>query len=153
MLSKQERKAFNEAYWLNIKKALNKTPDAEGRFIQWISYPTKIKNALLRLKVDGNSACVSFDIQSNDNGVRAIIWEQLNELKRVLENETGPALWKETHMNDSGQEISSIVWELPNVSIFQSEDDQKVIDFFREKLMAFDRFYKEFGEILIQLVK
>jgi hypothetical protein len=153
MLSKEERKAFNEHYWLAIKKALNKTPDAHGRFIQWLNYPTKIKEVYLRFKVDNAQAAISIDIQSKDDGVRSIIWEQFTELKWVMEKETGTAEWLPENFNDAGLKISTIRWTLPNVSIYEASDQESIIDFFKEKITAFDRFYKEFGEIVIQLVK
>jgi hypothetical protein len=152
MLSKAERKAFNEAYWLTVKKELNKTPDAEGRFIQWLRYPTKIKEIFIRLKVDSKHAMVSIDIQSKDTGIREIIFEQFTELKKVLEEETGAAIWVEELENEQQQTLSSIRWKLSGVSQFNEQDIPHVVAFFKDKLTAFDRFYKTYFDILKELV-
>jgi hypothetical protein len=152
MLSKTERKAFNEAYWFTVKKELNKTPDVEGRFIQWLRYPTKIKELFVRLKVDSRHAMVSIDIQSKDAGIREIIFEQFTELRKVLEDETGPAIWIAEWENEQQQTLSSIQWKLDGVSQFNEEDTLQIIAFYRDKLTGFDRFYKTYFDILKGLV-
>ena len=152
MFTKEEKKAINTTFWGNVKKALNKTPDAEGRFIQWLNYPIKIKEVFLRLKVDKNKAIISLDIQSTDEGVRAILWEQLEELNTVMTaNVSHPTIWDKNAFNDAGKPIYQLRWELEDVSLYNREDEAKIIDFFRQTLTQFDAFYSEFGEILKNL--
>ena len=154
MFSKEEQKKINTAFWGIVKKELNKTPDAEGRFIQWLNYPIKIKDVFLRLKVNNELAMVSLDIQSADEGIRELIWEQLKELKKAMENnmEILPA-WDKTVTNDAGLTIYQIRWELKNVSLYSKQDEKAIIHFFRTVLVEFDAFYFEFGEILKNLVR
>lgn len=153
MFSKEERKIINTTFWGNVKKALNKIPDAEGRFIQWLNYPLKLKDGFLRLTVDNQKAVISLDIQSSDEGVRALIWEQLEELRKVMESEvTYPAVWDKNAVNNAGQNISQIRWELDNVSLYESKDEDKIINFFSTTLKQFDAFYSEFGDVLKNLV-
>ncbi len=153
MFSKEERKIINTTFWGNVKKALNKIPDAEGKFIQWLNYPLKIKDVFLRLTVDNQRAVISLDIQSSDEGVRALIWEQLEELRKAMESDvTYPAVWDKNAANNAGQNISQIRWELDNVSLYESKDEDKIINFFSTTLKQFDAFYAEFGDVLKNLV-
>ncbi len=154
MFSKEERKKINTAFWGAVKKELNKTPDAEGSFIQWLNYPIKIKDVFLRLHVDNKLAVASLDIQSADEGIRELIWEQLEELKKVMElNMKILPVWDKSVTNDAGLPIYQIRWILPNVSLYSKEDEQSIIHFFRTVLVDFDAFYAEFGDILKNLVR
>lgn len=152
MYTKEQKKVINTTFWGNVKKALNKVPDAEGKFIQWLNYPIKIKEVYLRLKVDSNKAIISLDIQSSDEGIREILWEQLEELRKVMESEMiHPAVWDKRVFNDAGHAIFQLRWELEGVSIYNEADEDKIIDFFRNTLIQFDSFYSEYGEILKNL--
>lgn len=153
MYTKEEKKAINTVFWGSVKKALNKVPDAEGRFIQWLNYPLKIKDVFLRLKVDSDKAVVSLDIQSSDEGIREIIWEQLEELRKVMEAQISyPAVWDKRVFNDAGHPIFQIRWELEGVSLYNREDEDQIIRFFSSTLTQFDAFYSEFGDVLKNLV-
>lgn len=154
MFTKEERKIFHSEYWARFKSHIASTRSVQGRRINWINYPTRIKEIYVRLDVNQESATFSIDIQSKDEGVRSIIWEQFTELKKVLENEIEtPGTWSEEGYNKAGQKISSIYWRLEDVSIYNPKDEAKVFDFFKEKLVRFDRFYDIYKEILFGLIK
>ncbi len=153
MLSKEERKARNLAFWSAFKEVMRKKMSSNGRRVNWATYPTEIKDTYLRLNVDGQKATVSYDIQFKDSGVRAIFWEQLGELRKVMEQHvTRPAEWREEVTQTDGNTISQIVWTLENVSFYRDEDWAEIHHFFRSVLIEFDAFYQEFKDILIALV-
>ena len=153
MYTKEEKKEINIAFWGKVKKELNKIPDHEGRFIQWLNYPIKIKEVFLRLKVDTKKAIISLDIQSSDEGIRELIWEQLEELRKLLETKMShPAVWDKRVINEAGKPIFQVRWELNDVSLYHPTDEEAIIDFFRSTLKSFDSFYSEFGDILKNLV-
>lgn len=64
-----------------------------------------------------------------------------------------PGTWSEEVFNKAGQQISSIYWNLENVSIYNQKDEEKVFQFFKDKLVRFDRFYDVYKEILFGLIK
>lgn len=153
MLSKEERKARNLAFWSAFKEVMRKKMSSNGRRVNWATYPTEIKDTYLRLNVDSQKATVSYDIQFKDSGVRAIFWEQLGELRKVMEQHvTRPAEWREEVTQTDGNTISQIVWTLENVSFYRDEDWAEIHHFFRSVLIEFDAFYQEFKDILIALV-
>ena len=154
MFSKEERKAIRAEYWGRFKNHVASTRNSEGRRINWLNYPTRLKELYIRLDVNQERARFSIDIQSKDEGIRSIIWEQFEELKKVLETEMETqGNWTETAYNSAGQEISSIYWELDGVSIHNSKDEKEVFQFFKEHLVRFDRFYNVYQDILISLIK
>jgi hypothetical protein len=154
VFSKEERKAIHAEYWGKFKDHISSTRNAEGRRINWLNYPTQLKEIFIRLDVNQERARFSIDIQSKDEGIRSIIWEQFEELKKVLETEMQtPGNWTPNSFNTAGQEISSIYWELDGVDIYNSDDEEKVFQFFEEHLIRFDRFYDVYKDILIGLIK
>ena len=49
------------------------------------------------------------------------------------------------------QYISRICWETKSFNFHKDEDQQKIYDYLKEKLIRFDKFYQEYKEILIAL--
>ncbi len=153
MLSREEVKQKNILFWTEFKDYMKKIKSSNGRRINWVSYPTDVKDIYLRLIVNNKGVGVYFDIQPKDEGVRSIIWEQMTELKKVLENEMNyPTQWSEEIILPDGRRISRIFWEDTSFNFYKEEDKLKIFEFLKDRLMEFDRFYQEFKDILINLV-
>ncbi|HLW29799.1 MAG TPA: DUF4268 domain-containing protein [Brumimicrobium sp.] len=154
MFSKEERKAINTAFWTRFKEKSGVNKGANGKRINWVNYPTHLKQIYVRLHADTESARFSIDIQDKDEGVRSLIWEQFIELKKVLDQEMIiPAVWEEKAYNSANQPISRISWTLEDVNMYEKEDQHKIYDFFILLSLRFDRFYSTYDEILIGLLK
>lgn len=154
MLSKEERKALNTEFWEGFRKEMRKIPSASGRGINWVNYPSDVKDVYIRLQADQNGARLCFDIQPKDDGIRSILWEQMTELKVVMESETGPATaWNENDHIFNDRTVSRVYWELDGVNFYNTGDHAAIKDFLREKLVRFDAFYQEYKEILILLAE
>lgn len=153
MLPKEERKKINQAFWDGFKKEMRRHNSRHRRNINWLKYPTEIRHVYLRLHCDNIGAFLSFDIQFKDPGIRDLFWEQLTELKQVMNNEMGDkGQWLKDLSAPEGFVFDRIQWHLEGVSFYRSEDWPVVYSFFKERLIAFDRFYQEFKEVLILLV-
>lgn len=155
MFTKEEKKNHNIYFWGELKKFLGKRRSQSGKRIDWLNYPTKVKYLFLRLEADDTHAAIYFDIQAKDDGIRAILWEQMGELKAVLtESMNGDSgIWIENQYDSIKGDFSRIKWELNDVNYYQKEHQEKIFTFFEEKLLGFDDFYSEFSEILILLAK
>jgi hypothetical protein len=154
MLSKEELKARKLEFWNTFRLRMSKIRSSNGRKMNWLSYPTDVKNIYLRLDADKTSARLSFDIQHKDAGIRAIIWEQMYELKKVLVDamdEEGD--WIEHCYSDSVPDFCRIEWKLEGVNFYNDADTEKIYAFFQEKLIKFDDFYQQFKDILVLLIK
>ena len=89
MLSKEALKEKNSQFWTDFRKSMNKVTSVSGRQINWINYPSSVKDVYVRMEVDANGVRLCFDVQPKDDGVRAIIWEQMTELKALMQTEMG----------------------------------------------------------------
>lgn len=154
MFSKEELRNRKALFWSEFKAIMSMERSVSGRKVNWINYNTGIKFLFIRLEATSKKATFSIDIQPKDDGVREIVYEQFTELKKVLENEfEQDGNWQKTFHLPNQQEISRISWELHDINMFKKEHKQKFFDFFRENLLAFDRFYSEYNEILISLAR
>lgn len=154
MLSKEARKEHNEQFWSTFKKEMRSIPSTNGRAINWINYPSDVRDIYIRLEADNKGARLCFDIQPKDDGIRSILWEQMGELKAVMESIVGPVSgWEEFHHYISDRAVSRIYWEKEGVNYYKPEDKEAFISFFKEKLIRFDEFYQEFKEILVLLAQ
>lgn len=154
MFSKEEQKTLNAAFWTRFKEQAGVNKGASGKRVNWVNYPTHLKQLYVRLHADTEIARFSIDVQAKNEGVRLIIWEQMTELKKVMEEEmNSTGLWQETAQNSAGQAISRISWTLEGVNMYKKEDQNKIFDFFIELLLGFDKFYTTYDEVLIGLVR
>lgn len=152
MLTKEQRKELNTEFWSSFKTRMRRIDSCTGRGINWINYPLYVKDLYLRMIAEGKMIVFSFDIQPKDDGIRSILYEQMTELKRVLEEETGPAIWSEHHHIMNGRNVSRIYWEMEK-NFYDKNNWEEIQLFFEEKLVAFDEFYQEYKDILIALAE
>lgn len=153
MLSKEEQKQKNTAFWEGFKQYMKGNMSVTGRRINWLNYPTELKDIYLRLEASGKGCAVHFDIQCRDSGVRAVVWEQMGELRAVLEAELShPADWTEGLTGSTGLLFNRISWSRDTLNYYTEGDVPLIYAFFKEILLAFDRFYQEYKDILIALL-
>ena len=154
MISKEARKERNTLFWTSFQKEMRNFKSSNGRGINWINYPTDVKDLYVRLETDGKTTKFCFDVQPKDDGIRSILWEQMTELKKVMEDQTGEATaWNEFDREFAGRTISRVHWEKGGLNFYNDDDFTEIKLFLREKLIAFDIFYQEYKEILIALAE
>ncbi len=152
MLSKEELKEKNSYFWNEFRKTMNKETSSTGRQINWINYPTGVKDIYIRMEVDSKGAALCFDIQPKSDSIRQILWEQMTELKTIMESEMGiEADWNEESHFWNDRLISRIKWENKSLNYFNEEDIPLIIDFLKDKLKRFDKFYQEYKDIIVNL--
>ncbi len=152
MFKKEEIRALRTEFWGNFKDHMKKHRSSNGRKMNWINYPSDVDFIYIRLHAEKNFAAFSIDIQPKDDGVRAIVWEQLTELRKVLESEMGEdGQWIDDFETSAGNTISTVRWTLEGVSFFKKEDQKQIFKFLENRLLTFDAFYQEFKDILIHL--
>lgn len=152
MFSKEESRQLNLAFWNGFQDYISKNRSSNGRKINWLNYPSDIKSIFIRLEVDSKGARLCVDIQPKDDEIRALLFEQMSELKVVLEEITvEKPTWIENHYYLNKQYISRIVWENNLLNFYKSEHRDLIYTFLAERLLKFDLFYQEYKEILIAL--
>ncbi|MFN5911846.1 MAG: DUF4268 domain-containing protein [Bacteroidota bacterium] len=154
MLSKDERKERNQLFWSTFKKIMRQHRSSSGSHMNWISYPSDVKDIYIRMEVDYKGARLCMDIQPKNEGVRAILFEQMTELKKVLEAEMKwETLWIEQFYTKEGHPISRICWMNDTLDYYKNEDWPQIMEFLRDRLLEFDKFYMEFKDVLITLAE
>ncbi|WP_341901270.1 DUF4268 domain-containing protein [Fluviicola taffensis] len=152
MYSKEEAKQLKINFWNQFKVQMQKTRSSNGRRMNWLSYPSEVKDIYIRVDADGKGARLTFDIQGKDAGVRQILWEQVTELKIVLESEMGTeGVWIENANTSVVSDFNRIIWERSDLNFYKPEDHPEIINYLADRLIHFDAFYQEFKDILINL--
>lgn len=153
MLSKEELRLKNTAFWTDFRKYMNKVRSSSGRRMNWLSYPSDVKHIYIRMQADDKGARLCMDLQPKSESVREILWEQMTELKKVLENSMRhETIWIEKTTVEDGRTFSRIMWEDKNLNFYKEEDKEAIFEFLKKRILEFDEFYYEFKEILISLM-
>lgn len=154
MFTREEQKQINKQFWDAFRIHMKKHLSSNGRKMNWINYPTDVEILFVRMEVNSNSAKLCFDSQSRDSSIRDIIWEQLEELKNVIELNVGTdAIWTRNLSNQALQQFDRIYWEIQHVNYYKRDDHPIIFNFLETKLLGFDLFYQEFKDILITLTE
>ena len=118
--------------------------NAEGLEINWINYRTGEPQVQIRMEATNNSAWIGLVFSHNDPGIRALYWEQLQELKRLFISTAGSDWdWIARERHPEGRETALIRRKLEDVSIFREEDWPQLISFFKDGLTRLDSFWTE----------
>lgn len=154
MLKREELREHNKAFWKAFHQRMRKRNSSNGKGINWLQYPTNLKDVYVRLEASKSHCAVCIDIQTKDDGIRALLWEQMTELRAVLIAEmSDEGTWSEEHLNEAGQPTCRISWTLKQVNYFNPEDHETIYNFLEKNLVGFDKFYQEYKEILILLMQ
>ena len=154
MLSKLEKSTLNHAFWGEFKSMMRGNASSINTKINWLNYPTHLKHTYLRLIFDSNEASICFDIQFRDEEIRSLFWEQLLELRSLIDNAMGTETkWIEHLETNEGLLISRLKWESPDLFLTNKKDWKKAQLFFKKRLLEFDLFYQEYKDVLINLIK
>ena len=139
MYSKEEIKEIRTTFWNDFKKHMQQHRSSNGRRMNWLNYPSEVPNVYVRLHADKDGIAFSFDIQGKDEGVRAILWEQMTELKVVFESEMGvEGEWLASTYAEAVGEFSSIRWSKPGLKFYNPNNKAEIFAFFEERLLKFD---------------
>ena len=151
MFSKEESKRLNLEFWNGFEEYMSKYKSSNGRKINWLKYPSEIKTIFIRLEVNSKSIKLCFDIQNKDDSLREILFEQMTELKVVLEEitEENPEWIENEFVNN--QYISRIVWENNKYNFYKKNETEFIYNYLKERLVKFDIFYQEYKDILVSL--
>ncbi len=153
MLSKEQQKQKNSEFWDGFKQYMRGNMSVTGRRVNWLKYPTELKDVYLRLEASGKGCAVHFDIQCKDSGVRSVVWEQMGELRAVMQAEMEmEGDWQEGLIGPSGMVFDRISWGNSDVNYFSERDIPEIYGFLKNVLLRFDRFYQEYKDILIALL-
>lgn len=151
MFSKEESRQYRVAFWTAFGLIMKKHPSQTGVKVNWINYQSKVKDLYIRLHADNKKVGLSLDFQMSDPDLRALFWEQMEELRTVFESEMGECQWKEKEYLETGHELARVVLFKEKVSVFNKQTWPEAFLFLEQKLLAFDSFWSDFGRMFHNL--
>ena len=142
MYSKQEASILKHQFWTSFGLYMNPLLSSEGEKINWVNYKTGEKNIRFKMHADNKAAYTAIVLNHKDAGIRELYFEQLFELKNVMDKTLpGSWQWLLNSEDENGQPISIVYDEIEGVSIFNKQDWPKLISFFKPRIIALDEFW------------
>jgi hypothetical protein len=142
MYSKAELTRLKESFWIAFGRYMSPHLSADGEKVSWTAYKTGIRQLYFRTEADEDGAAIAIALTHPDPAIRHQQYEQLQQLRQMLEAETGEVwTWQHDVVDASGRTMSRIGTELAGVSIFRQEDWPQLISFFKPRLLALDSFW------------
>ena len=115
MFSREEKKSLNTAFFNQFVRHMSRHNSKGGGGGRWESYKTGVKGLYFRL-LTAPIVGIAIDIQQKDPEIRALLYDQFLELRRLLEAEWGDKVnYEHSHYLESGLEVSRISIKLDNV--------------------------------------
>ena len=115
---------------------------AEGDTINWLNYKTGIKHLYFRMDAGQQNASIAIELKHTDITLQQHYFEQLGQLRSILEQITGETWEWQLHTTDEdGNRISRISTSLTAVNIFKEADWPSIISFLKPRIIALDEFW------------
>ena len=141
MYSKAEMSKLKREFWIAF---------AEKYPRKWLLYDTKIKDFSFKFFVDNKKAAVMIDIEPKILEKRYALYEKLEGLKAILEDDYIKELVFDRDLTlETGKIISRIWIEKSGVSVSNPATWDEIFNFFNEKMIAFETFFTDFSDFLI----
>lgn len=143
MYSKEEIRELKRAFWTTFSEEYPR---------KWLLYDTKIKDFSFKFYVDNKRVEVLLAIENNDLELRKIYFQKIESLKTILEEEFLPDVFFDEHfVLTNGKEISKIWVEKDQISFHNKNNWEEILDFFYEKMSAFERFFYQYEDYIRDL--
>ncbi len=153
MFSREEKKSLNTAFFNQFVRHMSRHHSVGGGGGRWESYKTGVKGLYFRM-LTAPVVGISIDIQQKDPEIRALLYDQFLELRRLLEAEWGDAItYDSVYHLDSGLEVSRISIRLENAYFFDKEQWPEIMNWYEKNLLGLDAFWDTVGDIVKALAR
>jgi len=142
MYTRQEASRIKQAFWTTYGQYMRPVPSASGEKVNWVNYKTGIKHLFFRMHADKQKAFIAIELNNQNLTLQQSHWDQLIELKPLLETELQEEWEWLSMMNDEyGKIVSMVKKEIDEVNIFNQDDWPQIISFFKPRIIALDSFW------------
>ena len=153
MFSREEKKSLNTAFFNQFVRHMSHHHSKGGGGGRWESYKTGVKGLYFRL-LTAPIVGIAIDIQQKDPEIRALLYDQFLELRRLLEAEWGNEInYEHSHYLESGLEVSRISIKLENAYFYDKEQWTEILNWFEQNLLGLDAFWDTAGDIVKGLAR
>ncbi len=142
MYTRQEASRIKQAFWTTYGQYMRPVPSASGEKVNWVNYKTGIKHLFFRMHANKQKAFIAIELNNQNLTMQQSHWDQLIELKPLLETELQEEWEWLSMMNDEyGKIVSMVKKEIDEVNIFNQDDWPQIISFFKPRIIALDSFW------------
>ena len=153
MFSREEKKSLNTAFFNQFVRHMSRHHSKGSGGGRWESYKTGVKGLYFRL-LTAPIVGIAIDIQQKDPEIRALLYDQFVELRRLLEAEWGDEVnYEQSHYLESGLEVSRISITLENTYFYDKEQWTAILNWFEMNLLGLDAFWDTAGDIVKGLAR
>jgi len=153
MFSREEKKSLNTAFFNQFVRHMSRHHSIGGGGGRWESYKTGVKGLYFRM-LTAPVVGIAIDIQQKDPEIRALLFDQFVELRRLLEAEWGDGVnYEQSHYLESGLEVSRISITLENAYFYDKEQWTEIISWYEKHLLSLDAFWDTVGDIVKGLAR
>ena len=146
MFSKEEAAQIRKDFWIAFGKSFPR---------KWIKYNTQTKGFSFKFVAERKLAMVVLDIEHPDEIHNQLLFEQLQTLKTILEQEyVSEVIFDDNYQLESGKIIHRIFVNYPNkFSIYNKDNWRDCFEFFVDKMEQFELFYYEYEDYIKQAIQ
>ncbi len=147
MYTKDEAKAIKTAFWDGFKRYSKK----KGRkMTSWVLKGTQIKEVQLKFDITEEGAFVMLQIDSKLDTSRLAVFESFEKYKPVIDETCGSDLIWDKHYYIKGfKEVSALYYHLPNVSIYNKENNDSCFEFFFKHMCLLEEAFLDVKEVIM----
>ncbi len=147
MYSKEEAFQIKKKFWVSLGQYMALQVSSEGNRINWLNYKTGVKDLYFRTQFDNKSAWINIELAQKDLTIQELLYEKFEMFSGLLADEVGEDwIWNKKVYDEQGKIVCTIGIHFENKSIFRESDWKDVIDFFKVRLIALDRFWNTYKE-------
>ncbi len=141
MYSQQESSRIRQEFWTVFGQYMSPVLSAEGEKINWINYKTGEKNLRFHMQADTKKAESSIQCTHRDAGIRTLYFDQLIQLKPLLQQALGEE-WKWfREINIESRQLSAVIKSNEDVNVLNRDHWPVLISFFKPRIIALDEFW------------
>jgi Domain of unknown function (DUF4268) len=142
MYTRQEASLIRKQFWTSFGQYMRPLPGANGDTVNWLNYKTGIRYLYFRMDADTEKASIAIELRHTEFSMQQHYFEQLQQLKNILEQETGEEWqWELRQPDEDGNTVSKISTSIAKVNVFNNADWPVIISFLKPRLLALDKFW------------
>ena len=144
MYARQQASQLRQEFWTAFGLYMAPVPSADGEKKAWINYKTGEKHLQFRMDAGNESAFIAIIFSHPDAGIRHLYYEQMQQLKPLLETFLPePWAWEPACTDEQDRDFSRIIHTLKEVSVLRKTDWPRLVSFFKPRIIALDAFLAE----------
>ncbi|MEO7923162.1 MAG: DUF4268 domain-containing protein [Chitinophagaceae bacterium] len=144
MYTRQEASLVRKKFWTSFGQYMQPVKGTNGDKINWLNYKTGIRYIYFRMDAGKDSAYIAIELRHPDPAAQQFYFEQLRQLEKILEAQTGEEWEWLLQVNDEdGNTMSRIKKEIIGVNVFNEADWPAIISFLKPRIIALDEFWQQ----------